>query len=970
MQKKYFYNLITSLLIIALIVPLPYLTSVQKAEAQTTQGAYQTNGGGVGGYLSTISVVLPSLPLCKGELTGVIQKLFRKSGVGDTYEQYRDTFEGNYENGGIPLGREEWEAQLAESLAETEAIEVLDKENRRLAVENARKTTGIQDDIAALKANDTCFKSIGKMVVKLALQKITQSTVEWIQGGVRDGSPAFIENPKSFFRDVAREEILKFGLEINDETLYPFGKAFLISQAEAFNRHFDENARYSLNELINQTTPEYTAHTFNQDFSKGGWNAWTALTSVPANNPLGFQLMASNELSKRLEDVYKSPANEIRDALAQADGYLGDQRCVDPQGMTKEESDALLEAGDKEHICKRWEYVTPGKMVADWATKLAQYPDNNLLAADDLNTAIAAILDALLAKYTPDLQSKGFTDFSSEGSDGSYILNADGILTGADSQIERDFNRFQLGGQWLQDHPNFNIRTDVTQALIDEQRIYRTKLEEQNAVLKDLTKTIFQLDYCIPGPHPGWEQDSREVLSAVESSIVSKTKDDFANMGKQDIIKTAAGIVKLGAVAAGAIIGASIGTAALPIVGTIIGAAIGAAVGLIINFIEKKWIDNLNDDEKLTLYYGTIVNSFTGIPVDIEGEGSSRLRQKQEVTNGLDTMLYRYVDLIHKYFTPEYLPPVAKDAAKEFRKAVAYNQTINDNNDKIVLLNGIIKRLTAIKNGIQELNDQYPGAATNTATPDVQIAYEAALDESSFKSEFARLTSNMVTGDDIAVIDNLAKQAKDEITYVYDDLLTGPYGCEQDLRTNYRLTPGNPTRTWILRGTTRAEYPVDLWYDYNEFQPNDVLPVPQELFDKGYTIKTVGNQMPPPDTTIPVESNGVLTTDSMKYGPGFLSGVWYNQNSSSSGFSDPEYGDGDCGQLFAEIITNAELAGMMLDCMKVTDIWRAVNGTKATPTVGRKGYVDIPPASCGSNSNDFCENEQKNTSFEQTIGVY
>ena len=64
--------------------------------------------------------------------------------------------------------------------------------------------------------------------------------------------------------------------------------------ALAFNNKFQDNARYSLNELIQSTNPEFTAETFQQDFSQGGWNAWTAMTQVPANNPLGFKLMADN----------------------------------------------------------------------------------------------------------------------------------------------------------------------------------------------------------------------------------------------------------------------------------------------------------------------------------------------------------------------------------------------------------------------------------------------------------------------------------------------------------------------------------------------------------------------------------------------------------------------------------------------------------------------------------------------------
>lgn len=994
MQKKSFYNLITIFLMIGLLVPLPYFSLVQRAEAQITtyqtSGGYNTSGGsgganlggGIGGYLSGLAPAIAQLPLCKSKLQNTMQGLFRKSGVQAEYEQYiSDISSGIGADDDIPT-QEEFEQMLQEDLNKAESIPTYDEEANLKLKDQEQRLSTIEKTQKSLEENDTCLKSIGRMVTKLMLQKITLSTVEWIQTGVRgDGGPAFVENPKSFFKDIAKTEILQFGAELNlsadcsgmlegglsgvdfdANCVTPYGKAFLQGEAQAFNRKFSDNARYSLNELIQSTTPQYSVASFNADFSAGGWSAWTYLTSVPANNPIGFQIIASNELGKRLEGTAQSYANEVREGLQAAGGFLGQQVCayddygIEAKDLKLEEHQAGLTERSQSptgpyanRICAKWEYVTPGQLISDFAQKYVDYPDNNLLAADDLNDAIVAILDAIISRTSNEIYEWGFSGLSTQGSDGSFLLNPAGIITGEyGSQVEEDFSRFQLGGRWLQEHPNFNIRTDVTQALIDEQRIYRQKLEEQNDVLTDLTKTIFQLDYCIPGPHPGWERDSRAVLDAVENTIVSKTRDDFRNLKKEDVVNLASGIAKAGAVAAGAVIGASIGTAALPVIGTVIGAAIGVVLGLIINFVTEHFFGDESED-LLTLYYGTVVNTFTGIPVDMEGEGSSKLRNKQEVTNAFNAIYYRYVDLIHKYYTEDYLPPVAKDAAKEFRKAVAYNQTIADNNDKIVLLNGIVTRLSNIKDGIDAL-----GPVPDPTDPDY-ASYEEALEP--FKSEFARLAQNMVTGDDIASVDSLTKNAKEEVVYVYDDLLTGEYGCEQDLRNNYRTTPGNPNRTWILRSTKRATYPVEVWYDYNNFNPNATLPTPvnpgnTELAElKKYTDKysngEPANQMPAPEAI----------DTGMGYGPGFLSAVFFNYNSGGSGFSDPDHGNGECGQYFAGLITNDQLTGHMLDCLKVTDVLREVDAKK-TPSVGRKQY------------NGQWGNDQKDTSFEQTIGVY
>lgn len=947
-MQKYLKQFITSVLILSFIIPLPLL--VTKVEAQT-QGAYSAlgssaGGTGIGGYLTGIAPALTQLPLCKGKLGTAIKTLFRKSGVIDAVATSAGIDEDQAEADAVEKARKEAELKEAQAQERADAIKTYDPVVQKIVNKIDITTAQTQKTTKELEVNDTCLKSIGRMVTKLMLQKVTVSTVKWIQTGF-DGKPAFLQNDGAFFTDIAKNEILQFGLEINNETLFPFGKAFMIAQAEAFNSHFAQNAQYSLNELIQNTTPEYSGESFNADFSAGGWNAWTALTSVPANNPLGFQLMASNELSKRLEGIYKSKASEIRDKLQQAGGFLGDERCADPEGLTREEDNALIEAGEVQDICKRWEYVTPGKMISEKATMALGYDSNNLLKSDDLNDAMAAILDALLSRFSSDLMNKGFADFSSQGSDGSYILNVDGILTGADSQVEQDFSRFQLGTQWLQDHPNFNIRTDVTQALIDEQRIYRTKLEDQSKILKDLNKTIFQLDYCIPGPHPGWEQDSAETLSANENAIVSKTEADMKHSDLEGILRKIHSFAKN-----------------LPFNGGILNLLFGNALE--------------DDAEKLAAYYAYIAQSLTGLHIDMTDNGNNpynmaaKITNKQDITNSLDVMLNRYIRLIRKYYTPEYLPPVARDAKVEFNRALGYEQTIKDNDDKVILLNGIIKRLTTIKNGIQELNNQYPGGSTGISAN--QDAYELALEN--FKGEFSRLTSNMVTGDDIAAVDNLAKQARGEIKYVYNDLLTGDYGCEQDLRNNNRLSPGNEGKTWLLRSTKRATYPAELWYDYEKYAPNAKLPVPQELIDKEYTEKGTGdgNLMPPDPSAFPGAPSG--NTDYQKLGPGFLSAVYFDNSESEHWTCEARDPSNPANNVPNPNPNGGGIwNGDQLDCLTVSDLFnRGINSWPVS--VGRKqgiiSYSEIPPDSGNwvFNPNATDVNEQKETSFEQTIGVY
>ena len=78
------------------------------------------------------------------------------------------------------------------------------------------------------------------------------STVNWINSGY-DGSPSFIQDADKFFSDIAKTEILQFGIEI--EGISPFSKDWMRNNALALKTKFADNARYSLEEMIAQTTP-------------------------------------------------------------------------------------------------------------------------------------------------------------------------------------------------------------------------------------------------------------------------------------------------------------------------------------------------------------------------------------------------------------------------------------------------------------------------------------------------------------------------------------------------------------------------------------------------------------------------------------------------------------------------------------------------------------------------------------------
>ena len=897
MKEKYFKNSIISFFLIISFVFMPLSLLPKKAEAQ-----------GINSRIGGISTIAGQLPMCKSisSLKGLFTQGadIEKALVKDIAPK-------------VPVLADEVADDVSSSGSVPVDVGPQIKEDTAAAKDAAQKT---QDDMTKLTNNDTCLKSIGRVIIKMLLQKITTDTVKWINKGM-NGSPLFVQDPGGYFEDITKTEILGLNGEINNTTLYPFAKGFIKAEANSYKSKFANNAAYTLDKTIRDTNPEseFTAQTFSNDFSQGGWAAWDAMSQNAANNPLGFTLMASDELTQRIEKSTGLAAG----SLQQSGGYFGVDKCTlsDPKGAqkglthTKSEANVAKRASDASlnvapgnataPICKSWSLVTPGGMVAAAAIKLVSYPDNNLLKADDLNDAVAAILDAFANHYATQFMGKdglfGLSDSSEfkAGEQGDFVMNYDNATDYETPQTTKDFSDFAIASStFLTQNPNFNIRTDLNQAVIDEQTIYIDKLIRENKELKStvtpndnmnidfasgytgnygLIPTIYQLDYCLPGPHPGFEADSQASLSAALGVIVPETIDSVHNKTADEVMGAVQDVATLALAVTGAIIGASVGST-VPIVGTIIGAAGGILVGLVVSWV-RSIIAN-TDDNKVRSYYGGQMYNLTGNRVMVEDSVAKKvpaLYDKGPFSDALSTVLDRYINIVHDVYDPSKMPTVTKEAAAKFLETPGYNKIFSDNENKITSMQGIIKRLTEIKKEVDILNDQLAkqtitdanGAIApaddvldslgNILTMGQKNQYEENLKQ--WSDAFGRLSQSMVTADDIASADSLTKQVIAEKDYVYKNLLKGPNGCEKD-NVSSRPNGGLP---WQVYDTKRMEYPGPILYDYNNFAGKAELPDP---FKSGYK-----NIMPYLD---------------QKNGPGFLSYVNFETKQNWCGDNYPK----------------------------------------------------------------------------------
>ncbi len=167
------------------------------------------------------------------------------------------------------------------------------------------------------------LKEVVRTIEKKLLQEMTKSMVNWINSGFH-GSPLFLTNSDAFFKDIAQTEIKNVvGLFGYDPNKYPFGESFALNIINSYKKQFADNAAYSLNQVMSPTM----AANYRNNFNYGGWNGFLINTQYQQNNYLGFQMMATDDIARRLAGTTQTAVQKVQTTLQQGMGFLSPQTC-------------------------------------------------------------------------------------------------------------------------------------------------------------------------------------------------------------------------------------------------------------------------------------------------------------------------------------------------------------------------------------------------------------------------------------------------------------------------------------------------------------------------------------------------------------------------------------------------------------------------------------------------------------------
>lgn len=552
--------------------------------------------------------------------------------------------------------------------------------------ESTAKTADLNE-----KANtrEECLNGLAYRVAKFALAKLTEKTVNWINSGF-NGDPFFVRDPESYFKSIVDNEvnsILGPISQYKDTNKYPYGrdfaKSFLQNRVNTYNSYSQSNLNTYLNKNI-------TPSQYSRDFGAGGWDGWLGLTQNPANNPIGFGVITSQEIADRSAKSTQQTLNELN----WGDGFLSQKKCAEPKDYTPSKA--------KETPCKRWETVTPGIAISGQLSKVMGTSYNQLEMADQINESMSLVFDALtnqamtwgVSKLSTKKDSS-FTTFGGIGTNRIYSSTGEDITnkTGAGSGWSgNSMNPSQQSG-WFNQSEEFDItgvksRTNNLSQVLLNQKKYKIELSKTTEILPNILPNVGELDYCIPGPNPNWTTDVEYKLSQLDS--LQAKGINLADPALQQISK--------GWDVAGNVLMVAGGVVSMTGIGAPIGMAI-AGVGLLVKsiagWVSSKKQDAYNADK-------TILENIQQAEIDMQ---NSLLAE----TDGLQRDQYKkYKQAIDKYYAKNI--PIASKALgitsniNSYKEAIpeaitAYSDAINETTVNI-------NELTDIKRQVDDIMKQ------------------------------------------------------------------------------------------------------------------------------------------------------------------------------------------------------------------------------------------------------------------------
>ncbi|HEY1037096.1 MAG TPA: hypothetical protein VGE62_00775 [Candidatus Paceibacterota bacterium] len=238
------------------------------------------------------------------------------------------------------------------------------------------------------------FDAIAWCLLNGTIEAIADATIAWANSGF-EGSPAFLENPETFFQELADIEAQNFISSVAYNTAgynvcEPFRVELAIGLANSYSNQtgrnrFNKVASCSMDQMqaaLMSSSVGYGVEVGggpgkNKDLT-GYWTAW-GQARKSQNNVWGSWIAANDFLYGEIE----KKGNTVKFELGLNNGWLNFARCEDQEAAKK---------GDRSS-CKTY---TPGSLVQSSLEKNLDIPKDRLVMAQKFDQVISAVIENLI----------------------------------------------------------------------------------------------------------------------------------------------------------------------------------------------------------------------------------------------------------------------------------------------------------------------------------------------------------------------------------------------------------------------------------------------------------------------------------------------------------------------------------------------------------------------------------------------
>ena len=267
---------------------------------------------------------------------------------------------------------------------------------------------------------DNFLNCIARTIARSVIQQVTASIVDWINSGF-DGKPAFVQDYKQFFTNVADRAAGEF-IQGSDLAFLcsPFKLQVRIAIAQSYaHQRSGSNAAATSCTLSKAVTN--VDDFLNNGFSSGGWGGLLAFTTEPTNNPYGATMYAQMLLNNKILADSRDAGLKISPG-----GFLSKEECTGPINTVPGTPNY-----GKQTSCK---IVTPGQTIEAELHKTLGTNIDSLNLADNFDEIISALINQLMTRVLYQglaniSGQNGYAGNFSSGQDVQAQIAAEALLT-------------------------------------------------------------------------------------------------------------------------------------------------------------------------------------------------------------------------------------------------------------------------------------------------------------------------------------------------------------------------------------------------------------------------------------------------------------------------------------------------------------------------------------------------------------